>query len=305
MNNEQRTNKAFTLIELVVSVAILAMVASFAGVIFKVSIESYRVTAANAEIMQKLRAVTDQLNRDFAGIRKDAPMAIQFWMDTDGTRTRRDSIAFFANGDFQSVRRYERLDGRQTTVSGNVASIYYGRRRSGPFDPNVLARKQKILTSDTSLTGSPLLSDANEFLIDSLAVWRVNLNADSFMDWVVYPPRVNPYLPYLEEDLPLYMANGVADFMIQVAVWDPGTQTFIWPPDNSVFDNPLFDSDNDDIFGFFYNVPLSEVISEVLVDWQDWSASWPRAIKFTFTLYDSKGIIEGGRTFTHIVYLDK
>jgi hypothetical protein len=29
-----------------------------------------------------------------------------------------------------------------------------------------------------------------------------------------------------------------------------------------------------------------------------------RALKFTFTLYDSKGIIKQGRTFTHIVYLD-
>jgi hypothetical protein len=29
-----------------------------------------------------------------------------------------------------------------------------------------------------------------------------------------------------------------------------------------------------------------------------------RALRFTFTLYDSKGIIKEGRTFTHIVYLD-
>ncbi|MHC4157361.1 MAG: hypothetical protein ACYST6_20955 [Planctomycetota bacterium] len=29
-----------------------------------------------------------------------------------------------------------------------------------------------------------------------------------------------------------------------------------------------------------------------------------RALKFTFTLYDSRGIIKEGRTFTHIVYLD-
>jgi hypothetical protein len=28
-----------------------------------------------------------------------------------------------------------------------------------------------------------------------------------------------------------------------------------------------------------------------------------RALKFTFTLYDSKGILEKGRTFTHIVYI--
>ena len=30
-----------------------------------------------------------------------------------------------------------------------------------------------------------------------------------------------------------------------------------------------------------------------------------RALKFTFTLFDSMGIIKEGRTFTHIVYLDK
>jgi hypothetical protein len=29
-----------------------------------------------------------------------------------------------------------------------------------------------------------------------------------------------------------------------------------------------------------------------------------RALKFTFTLFDSKGIIKGGRTFSYIVYLD-
>jgi type II secretory pathway pseudopilin PulG len=29
-----------------------------------------------------------------------------------------------------------------------------------------------------------------------------------------------------------------------------------------------------------------------------------RALKFTFTLYDSRGIFENGKTFTHIVYLD-
>jgi hypothetical protein len=29
-----------------------------------------------------------------------------------------------------------------------------------------------------------------------------------------------------------------------------------------------------------------------------------RALKFTFTLYDSKGILQNGRTFTHIVFLD-
>lgn len=37
----------------------------------------------------------------------------------------------------------------------------------------------------------------------------------------------------------------------------------------------------------------------------NWIPGLGRALKFTFTLYDSKGVIKGGRTFTHIVYLDK
>lgn len=263
------------------AIGILAMVSSFAGVIFKVSIDSQRTGLANAKIMRKLRAITDQLNSDFKGIRRDAPMAIQFRRDGG---TRRDSIAFFANGDFQSVRQYwyEKSDGNPAlrTVVGNVASIYYG-QASGPTDPNILARKQKILTSDTSLMNEPLLSDADEFLIDSLAVWRVGLDDVSFPDWVA-----SLFVdPHSEAGLPLYMTEDVADFMIQV--WDPLSAT-LW-----------FPHDVDGIFGFFYNIPGGLVID----DWSDESASWPRALKFTFTLYDSKGIIKDGRTFTHIVYL--
>ena len=297
MNNKLQTNKAFTLIELVVAIAILVLVTSFAGAVFRISIGSHRTGLANAEIMQRLRAITDQFNRDFKGIRRDAPMAIQFRRDGD---TRRDSIVFFANGDFQSIRQYWYSGSSGPalrTVVGNVASIYYGQASDEPgSDPNILARKQKILTSDTSLTDSPLLSDPNEFLKESLAVWRVGLDAN-FANWVANP-RVDFY-SYLEEDLPLYMTDGVANFMIQVAEWDG--ETFIWFPDNSHF--------TDDIFGFFYNAP----ITNVPVSWSDESASWPKAVKFTFTLYDSRGIIREcdpetgvmrqGRTFTHIVYL--
>ena len=60
MNYKLRTNKAFTLIELLVAIGILAVVMSFASVIFRVSIDAYRTAIANAEIMQKLRAITNQ-----------------------------------------------------------------------------------------------------------------------------------------------------------------------------------------------------------------------------------------------------
>ena len=98
MNNELQTKRAFTLIELVVAIAILAMMISFSSVIFKAGIGTYRTSVANTEIMQKLRAITDQLNADFKGLRKDAPMAIEFVRDSNDVRY--DKIAFFSNGDF-------------------------------------------------------------------------------------------------------------------------------------------------------------------------------------------------------------
>jgi len=276
--------KAFTLVELVVAIAILAMMSGFAGVIFSVSVDSHRTALANAEIMHKLRAITDQLNRDFAGIRKDAPMAIQFRFDS----ARRDSIAFFATGDFQSIRQYWRNDSdglAQRTVRGNIASIYYG-LASEPN--NILARKQKIFTSDPCLTDWPLMADADEFLRDSLAVWRVNVNDISFANWIA-PPFIN--LDDLERDLPLYMIDGIDDFMIQIGIVEIiDSKTIIkWLPESV-----------DDVFGFFYNIPTGIEPN----NWSDESLNWPKALKFTFTLYDSKGIVKEGRTFTHIVYID-
>jgi hypothetical protein len=38
-------------------------------------------------------------------------------------------------------------------------------------------------------------------------------------------------------------------------------------------------------------------------NWRFTSTYFPTALKFTFTIYDSKGIIPDGKTFTHIVYL--
>ena len=139
MNYKLRTNKAFTLIELVVAIAILAMVLSFAGVVFKVSIGAYRTAIANAEIMRKLRAITDQLNTDFKSVGKGMPIVV--W---------RDRIVFLANGDFQSIRQYTDLSGTKKTVAGNLASIFYGMTDTVP-NGQVLSRGQTILTSDPDL----------------------------------------------------------------------------------------------------------------------------------------------------------
>ncbi len=176
--------KAFTLIELVVTIAILTMVISFTSVIFNVSIDAHRTSAASAEIMQKFRAITDQLNRDFKGLQKDAPLLIWFRKDSALINPNRfDQIMFFAASDFQSIQLYNFNGGTGTAVPdpfagtapviGNVARVHYGQAQSrDPFDDNMkppwliddererlLARRRHILTADSDVDLWPDVSD--------------------------------------------------------------------------------------------------------------------------------------------------
>jgi prepilin-type N-terminal cleavage/methylation domain-containing protein len=279
------TDKAFTLIELVVAVALLAMVISFASVIFRVSIEAYRTAGANAEIMQKLRAITDQLNADFKGQIWNPQGKVRFDFDksyidnklnytsADETKNvRSDSIIFFANGDFQSTGQY---DGK--TVVGNVACIFYALADVATYsseekpDPKkkILVRRQTILTSDSTLSGSDQLGEHyNKSLADLIADPTFDAN-----DIMKERPELKPDNP---NNLVMYMAKGVDDFSIQYV----GTEN---PPQGKGF-NEWRPKDDD-----------------VRDGWPEQLG--PLALKLTFMLYESKGIIEKGRKFTHIVYL--
>ena len=63
--------KAFTLTELLVAIAVMAIAMSGVSLIFKVSVDSQRTAKATSEIMRNLRAITDQLNTDFKELQSD------------------------------------------------------------------------------------------------------------------------------------------------------------------------------------------------------------------------------------------
>jgi len=115
----------------------------------------------------------------------------------------------------------------------------------------------------------------------------------------------------------LLFCEGVGEFKIQG--WNSTTQTWI-PEEDPDGNGDLSDSH------FFFNDPDPNNIPAVLYSWPFKSVNinnitFPneqinrdnfnmipglgRALKFTFTLFDSKGIIKSGRTFTYIVNLDK
>ena len=116
--NRRRNKKAFTLLELMIAVSVLSLMVMFSGKIFKMCIDGHRSASANAEILQKLRVLTEQLNSDFSGICKDGPVMIKFWQDPADPNIRNDQIMFFATGDFQSIQQYDKNTGERYRCLG-------------------------------------------------------------------------------------------------------------------------------------------------------------------------------------------
>jgi len=354
--------KAFTLIELMVAVGILAIVLSFSGVIFRASIETHRTAVANVEIMQKFRAITDQLDADFRGLRKDGEIFVTWTAvdrpplptgpddcDLDGFE-RFDRIMFFADGDFQSY-------GTSPMVRGNLARISYMLATRGgltaeaqPRAERILARTQHILTSDPSV---PWSLDPNSFtdtdrnwydwhnlyeydkrppLGESLDQWK-HIPWDQKADMLAVVTDVNILPPPIGTDLRgahvdpadpttihILLCEGVGEFKIQG--WYDAQQR--WVPevdpdgDGAPADSDFFAPGSTSVPGVLYpwrNLP-GRPYGGVNINNMSYSGAvneanfnripgLGRALKFTFTLFDSKGIIKQGRTFTHIVYLDK
>jgi len=346
MNYKSRTNKAFTLIELLVAIGILAVILSFVSVIFKVSIGAYRTAIANAEIMQKLRAITNQLNTDLKGLRKDGEIFV-VWVaaqkpnanpNDPNSYERFDRIMFFADGDFQSY-------GANPIIRGNTARICYMLAKRGNFKAQVqdrtkrvLARSQHILTADPGLADfldPNSFSDVqwyewnNRYEYDKISLegWK-NIAWENKMDMLSAMTDIQVDTSSISEairgvtvepsdanSIHMLLCEGVGEFKIQG--WYDAQQR--WIPevdpdgDGNLADTHFFFSDPNRAPGVLYPYPpyglinMNNINYRGQIDEAHFNAvpGLGRALKFTFTLYDSKGIIKKGMTFTHIVYLDK
>jgi len=321
----------FTLIEMVVAITLLVIIIVFSGMIFKSGIGSYRTATAQAEIMQKLRAITEQLNSDFKGLRKDAPLFIWFHQ---GQNQRFDQIMFFADGDFQGIN---------TPIASNVARIFYGQARAPdpktglsmdpcdlPVNKRLLARRQHLsvprlppLFPVLDSTGTLIINTADNDNLEydniSLSQWQAALQDSTNCDQIISaclpntPPDVN-----LAGAIGLYMlmAEGVGSFSIQWAYPStlPSQQILWWPSNDPDGNGDTSDSDFEVMltsqFGFYFNTPGPSHLVWFLYDKATGpyypttnKPIFPHALKFTFTLYDKNGVFKDGQTFTHIVYL--
>jgi hypothetical protein len=256
--------RGVTLAEMLVAVTITIGMLMVGGMIFKSASDAAGKATANNEIMQQLRMLTDQLERDFRGLRPGMPMAIIFepvsyTLNNGGDIPvgRQDRIVFFADGDFQS------LDG----ISGNLARIFYGQmaeslpvsaESGAAADRRILARRQRILTAAGSITPSgatwatsgklPEYYDYLSYETATVAFWRNELwqyfGLCYFDSTITDPCAVasmvrRPSLDRIETAVAsgtinndalqrLYMLSDVADFTVQF--WHPIEQR--WFPND-------------------------------------------------------------------------
>ena len=305
MNYKLRTSRAFTLIELVVAIAILVMVISFSSVIFKVSINSYRTATASTEIMQKLRAITDQLNRDFKGLGKDGYLIIHSqlqlgrseYVNLSPADFRADRLFYFTTGDFQSWF--------VSNKRSNITKVYFGHDSRSLYDLTLpvsewtLARDVKLITP---APGFPGPNDCDSLSYAGFKADVLVTEADA-KNLLISGIPIDIYNPGEVRGL---MCQNVGEIVIE---WTDGTK---YPnPDNSLawfgFSMARRDGSPPAIAPKPEYATVEEIDITVPFYRASWGPStprqyWPKALKFTFKLYDSKGILKQGRPFTHIVY---
>jgi prepilin-type N-terminal cleavage/methylation domain-containing protein len=198
-----------------------------------------------------------------------------------------------------------------------------------------LARRQHVLTADLNLSVFPDITDSTTFENSFVPLWNDYFEYDvvgdltqwesvfDYVDAVNGPVNSEQVLETcfdnvegragidLKEPLTLHMlmCQGVGSFKIQLS-YEAGGQVRWYPSADPDGDGDASDSNFSamDSFGLYFNMPSGVYIDKDGDGTSDWlfapGGFYPKALKFTFRLYDSRGIFRDGKTFTHIVNLD-
>ncbi len=324
--------KGFTIIELLVAVGVLGLLVAFSGYIFEVSIDSQRTAGANTEIMDKLRVICDQLNADFGEIRTDGYLVLQSRvLDREEYKNEPnlfhdDKLYYFSTGDYQSWfdERYE----------SNTARIYFGHDSNSIYDNDYKGKGRNAYVSEWSLARdvmliAPGLGDVNDWTGYSFSqiqsfpengVGSIKEDAISMFN-NNNPQRVRIDIAKYANDVRRLMCENVGEIKIEWTYRTPGNNQAIYkdPIDNRIYRVAWFGFDmmckngSTDLpgslkptingNGSYSGIEISDDPYRAIWRPNVPQNLWPKALRFTFTIYDSNGVIRGGRRFTHIVVL--
>jgi prepilin-type N-terminal cleavage/methylation domain-containing protein len=277
----------FTLTELLVAVGLLTAVLAASTVIFHYSIESQRTAMATAEIMRTLRTVADQLNTNLAGLRKDGWLIVYSYSDAN---KHSDALYFFSDGDFQSAA--------DADVRSNTARIYFG---GADKDANNLLLDMRLLVPSKAM-------DANDWSKASFTQCQQSIRT-KFEDPNSVVNHTGSAKPKFDANLPdNLLAQRVSDLRIE---WTYDSNE--WTYDSNEWSGTgrrkiewygMAKARRTVKANSFEETLAAGTSSTYRAVWSPTNPKdWPDALRFEFTLRDSKGIIKNGKRFEHIVYI--
>jgi hypothetical protein len=183
-----------------------------------------------------------------------------------------DRIYYFSTGDFQSWF--------EPGVKSNIARVFMGHDRDS-LNNSTIPLSQCKLTRDVCLLTPDSYAQIDDSNNISFAQYKANpavLEGDpNDADNGILNISVPTEMSIDPDNVRRLMCENVGEFRIEWTYGFDLTGALIWQPQGT---------------------------GSAWITCGPDSSNWPKAIKFTFTLYDSKGILDGGRRFTHIVYLD-
>jgi len=219
-----------------------------------------------------------------------------------------------------SQKKYRVLARRQHILTADTGLVDFW-----PSDINTFGQFDPCVSS-------LLKNDTYEYDWLSLAQWQVvprNAYNDANILNICFdqPPVIDTNIPITLHNL---FCEGVGSFTIQWAyvdanslLWFPsndpdGSGTYshftinYYPPIFPASPRPVHGYEDFQTFGVFFNMfqgsqinywgtpnllRFNPILQTFAPDF------YPNALKFTFTIYDSRGVFKEGQTFTHIVYL--
>lgn len=279
--------KAFTIVEMLVAIGLLAAMMAASVVVFRLSIDAQQKAAATGDYMRSIRTITKQVENDFSSIDLNAPFAL--WFEKNGS----DKAFFFANGHFEQLTGDNLTAGSDASNFGSlhfVASDDYLLREFTPclryqeiIAPSVVADNERNSLLDkltaTLTYDSQLISTFDLLLDDQTSVFKVQMLYETQYGTVRWYPEDNPY-PQLAGDSDFtLMGDSFGVFFNIPATSNSG----FYPPQE--LEIKLIEPDG--TLGGKINFP---------------AGFKPKALKFTIVISDRHQRLEP-KTFTYMVEL--
>ena len=205
----------FTLVEMLVAVAMGAALVAAAATVFSLAGEAIGTSKANTEVSSQLRVLFSWLQRDFARIRLDGPLVLypqEDDLDDNGTvdaDERIDQVCFLISGDIPSMRVSDRA---------SLAIVLYGPDVSVENPPLeepyewIFTRRGTLIMSDSSV----IAEDVEQSSFAQVMVDFFTSISSGVWSGIWVPAWAKPDLSDLEttDDLHTYLTGNVVSFEI-------------------------------------------------------------------------------------------